>query len=243
MSDDIEKHKTELEQLGRLERLVDRYAQSRVLPLLIPLAMMVVNIVLLLSAGKVASLLIFHLQIDMSWFTVIIIGVIVWVIVSSTWVTAKLIARYGDWPYKKEGVIKLREERVPIWAWIAYLITLLGPTFLSVFSIMPVRWAIAVALTSFGSFMLYVGKKHKEKALGIVLGGLCLAESGLTAGGVYIQFENADWLYSYFIPLMMYLVGNGLITTVVVHIYNRRVLHKLKGMRPFDEQESNKSDS
>ena len=151
-------------------------------------------------------LLIFHLQLDMVWFSVIIWAVIIWVVVFSTLVTGKLIARYGDRPYKKEGIIKLQEERVPIWAWAVYLITFLGSTILSAESIIPARWAIMMSLVSFGSFMLYLGKKHKEKALGIVLGGLCLTEAALTAGGVYIQFENADWLYSFFIPLMM---GSG----------------------------------
>jgi len=39
------------------------------------------------------------------------------------------------------------------------------------------------------------------------------------------------------------IVGVGLITMVVVHIYNRMILRKIKEMRPFGEQQANKSDT
>lgn len=242
MAGDIEKDKTkaELEDLGRL---VDRYAQSRALPLLIPLAIMVINVILLLSASKLASLLIFHLQISMFWFTVIIIGIIVWVLLSSTWVAGKLLVRYGGCFYKKEGTIELQRERVPIWAWIAYLITFCGPAVLSASGILPVRLALTMALASFGIFIPYIGKKHKEKALGVVYGGLSLAGAALTAVGVHIPFATEEWQYSYFIALMIYLVGGGLITAMVVHIYNRKILRKIREMRPFGEQHTNRSDT
>ncbi|UCF43890.1 MAG: hypothetical protein JSV99_02915 [Planctomycetota bacterium] len=240
MEADIEKEqKAELE---RLSELVDKYAQSRVLPLLIPLAILVLNAVLLLSAGELAGLLVYTFQLEMYWFTVIRWAVIVWVLVSSTWLTGKLVKRYGSSFYKKEGVIELQEERVPIWVWTAYVVTVLGPTFLSAFGIMPVRWALALALTSFGLFMLYVGKKHKEKVLGVVLGGLCIAEAGLTAIGVRIPFADEDWVHAYFVTLMAYIVGNGVITAVVVHIYNRIMLRKIKELRLVSERETNTSD-
>ena len=164
MSDDIEKKNIEMERLERLEGLVDRYAQSRALPLLIPLAIMIFNVILLLYAGKLASLIIFHLQISMCWYTAIILGIVAWVLFSFYYVTGKILARYAGCFYKKEGTIELEKERSSAWAWIAYLITFLGPAFMSM-DILPVRWALTIALASFGTFMLYLCKKHKENTI------------------------------------------------------------------------------
>jgi hypothetical protein len=86
--------------------------------------------------------------------------------------------------------------------------------------------------------MIYAGKKDKE-ILGFVDGVLSLAEAAATAIGVRAPFVEE---HSYFVPLVIYLVGAGLITTVVVHIYNRVILWKLKKMRPFSGQETSKSD-
>ena len=111
--DDIAKNSVEIERLERLEGLAVRYAQSRVLPLLIPLAIMLLNVILLLFAGKAAELLIFHLQICEYWFEVIVVGAVVWVVLLCPWVTGKITAKYGDWPYRKEGIIELEEEKIP----------------------------------------------------------------------------------------------------------------------------------
>jgi hypothetical protein len=73
-----------------------------------------------------------------------------------------------------------------------------------------------------------------------VYGVLSLAEAAATAMGVQVPFVSE---HSYFVPLMIYIVGAGLITTVVVHIYNRRILRKIKQVRPFGEQQAAKSDS
>ncbi len=234
---DIEKNNGQLERLESLEGLVDRYAQSRVLPLLIPLTIMVLNVILLLSAGNVAELLIFNLQISEYWFEVIVVGAIVWVVLLCPWVTGKIMDRYGDWPYRKEGIIELQQERISIWAWQAYGITFLGATFLSLFEIMPIRWALTIALASFGTFMLYAGKKQKAQTLGLLWGCLCLIGAIVTAIGIPTPFASKDWSYSFFLALMIYIIGPGLITTVVVHIYNRKVLRKIKEMRPFDEDQ------
>ncbi|MHC4757073.1 MAG: hypothetical protein ACYTE8_00290 [Planctomycetota bacterium] len=243
MSDNSEKKNAEMERLEQLEGLVDRYAQSRVLPLLIPLAILIFNVSLLLYGGKLASLIIFHLQISMCWYTAIILGIVVWVLLSSFFVTGKILARYAGCFYKKEGTIELEKERTSAWAWIAYLITFCGSAVLSAESILPVRWALMISLTSFGTFMLYLGKKHKEKPLGVVYGGLSLAAAALTALGVRIPLSAEGWMYSYFIILMIYLISAGFITAIVVHIYNRKVLRKIKKMRTFGEQQKNKSDS
>jgi hypothetical protein len=240
MAEDKEKQKAELDNLGHL---IDRYAQSRALPLLIPLAILILNVILLLYAGELASLIIFHLQISMCWYTVIVMGVVAWVLLSSTWVGGKILIRYASRFYKKEGTIELEIERTPAWAWFAYLITFCGPAVVSIDNIMPVRWALTIALASFGLFILYISEKQKEKPLGVVYGGLSLTAAALTALGVQIPFVKEGWEHSYFVTLMIYLISAGFITAIVVHIYNRRILRKIKQMRPFDEQQTNKSDS
>ncbi len=236
----VEKQKAKLD---RFARLIDLYGQSRVLPLLIPLAILILNAIVLLASGKVAELLIFHLQISEYWFEVIVVGAILWVLFSSTWVVGKLLGRYGGYFYKKEGIIELREEKIPIWAWAAYCITFVGPTVLSLFEIMPVRWALVMALASFGTFMLYAGKKQKEKVLGLVFGGLCLIAATATAMGIRTPFASKIWPYSFFVALMIYIVAAALITVVVVHIYNRRILRRIKEMRLLREQEADRSDT
>ena len=243
MSNNTEKKNAELEHLEHLERLVDRYAQSKALPLLIPLAILILNVMLLLNAGKLTSLLIFHLKISMSWYTVVILGIVGWVLFSSTFITDKILARYGGCFYLKEGTIELETERLSAWAWIAYLITFCGSAVLSAESILPVRWALMISLASFGTFILYVGKKHKEKALGVVYGSLSLAAAALTGFGVRIPLAEEGWMFSYFMALMIYLIIAGIITAMVVHVYNRKVLRKIKEMRTFGEQEANKPDS
>jgi len=234
MSDDIEKRKAESERLGRLGWLIDRYAQSRSLPLLIPLAMVIFNVVLLVSVVKLG--LAYGTRIGRNGILIIVILVVLWTFFSSIWVVGKLLARYGGCFYKREGIIELQRERVPIWAWVAYAITFAGPVLLNAFWIMPARWGLTISLTSFGIFMLYGGKKHKETALGVVYGVLSLAVAAATAIGVRAPFVSE---HSYFVPLMIYLVGAGLITAVVVHIYNRVILRKIKRAGLFGEQEKN----
>ena len=41
----------------------------------------------------------------------------------------------------------------------------------------------------------------------------------------------------------MYIAGSGLVTAIAVHVYNRKILRKMKEMRPLGEQEANKSDT
>ncbi len=237
MSDYIEKVKTKAE-LENLGRLVDQYAQSRSLPLLISLAMMIFNVVLLVSVVKLVMA--YGMRIGRNGVLIIVILVVLWMFFSSIWVVGKLLDRYGGCFYKREGIIKLQRERIPIWAWVAYAITFVGPVLLNTFWIMPARWGLTISLTSFGIFMLYAGKKDKEITLGVVYGVLSLAEAAATAMGVRIPFVNE---HSCFMPLVIYMVGAGLITTVVVHIYNRRILQKIKEVRPFGEQQRSKSDS
>jgi hypothetical protein len=235
MANDNEKQKADLDKLGRL---VDKYAQSRSLPLLISLAMMIFNVVLVLSVVKL--IVAYGMRIGQSGALIIVIVVFLWIIFSSIWVVGKLLSRYGSCFYKREGIIKLQRERIPLSAFIAFVVTFLGPVFLNIFWIMSARWSLTISLTSFGIFMLYAGKKDKKITLGFVYGILSLAEAAATAIGVRIPFVNE---HSCFMPLVIYMVGAGLITTVVVHIYNRRILQKIEEVRPFGEQQANKPDS
>jgi len=236
MANDIdkEKKKVELENLGRL---VDRYAQSRSLELLIWFGLIVMNTILIWESGR---LMFWKMTWWWPWVIMILIGV--WFFLSF-WLVFKVLKRYGYIFYKKEGQIELEKEKIPIWAWGAYLITGLGATFLSAFNIMPVRWALVVFLTSVGIFVLYVGKKHKEKPSAVVFAGLALTEAAATAAGVPTPFMNKDWAYSFFLASMIYLVGAGILAAVVAHIYNRVILRKIKELRPFGEQQASKSDS
>ncbi len=92
MSDDIEKEKTKAE-LENLGRLVDRYAQSRSLPLLISLAMMIFNVVLLVSVVKLVVA--YGIRIGGNGVLIIVILVVLWMFFSSIWVVGKLLDRYG----------------------------------------------------------------------------------------------------------------------------------------------------
>ena len=237
MSDDIEKNKKKIE-LENLGHLVDRYAQSRSLPLLIPLAMMVFNVVLLVGIVKLG--LVYGVWIGQNAILIIVILVILWTFLSSTWVVGKLLARYGGCFYKKEGAIELQKEKVPIWLWLVFITTFVSPILLNAFWVLPARWGLTITLISYGIFVPYLCKKYKEMVLGIALGVLSLIGAAATAIGVPPPFVKE---HSYFVPLMIYIVGSGLITAVVVHIYNRRILRKIKELRPFGEQGTNKSDS
>jgi FtsH-binding integral membrane protein len=156
------------------------------------------------------------------------------------WLYFKLWPKYGNFFYKRDGKIELEQERIPIWAWVAYAFTFIGPAVLNELEMLSVRWALAMALASFGVFSLYAGKKHKEITLGAVYGLLCLAEAVATVVGVPAPFAGRN---SYFASLLIYIIGAGLITIVVVHIYNRKILRKIKEMRSFGEQHTNRTDT
>jgi len=237
MSDDIEKRKAESERLGRLGWLIDRYAQSRSLPMLLLLPIIVFNAILLIATIEVAGV------IDKSAWLLIFILVFLWVLFSSLWLPFIILKRYGSVFYKTEGEIVMEREKVPIRAWATYGVTFVGPAFFEEFNITPVRWALVVSLISFGMFMLYVGKKQKEIVLCIVYGILVLSVALVTALGFVEPFGGEKWKHAFFVTLMAYLIGAGLVTAIVVHIYNRRILRKIKEVRPFSEQAANNSDT
>jgi hypothetical protein len=233
MSNDIEKEKKKVE-LDDLNRLVDRYAQSRSLGLAVPLVAVVIIAVLLVGSRELLSW-------KLAWWSIAIVFLVeAWILIGGIWLCFKLWPKYGNFFYKRDGKIELEEKRVPIWAWAAYAFTFIGPAVLNELEMLPVRWALSMALASFGVFILYLGKKHKEITLGAVYGLLCLIGATATAAGIPAPFIRS---HSYFASLLIYIIGAGLITIVVVHIYNRKILRKIKEMRPFGEQHTNRTDT
>lgn len=218
------------EDLERLESLVNRYAQSRSLGLLLFAAMVIV--------GTLMSVALMHLLLSKPswWLCCIVIVLLVWMNVTGLWLLVKVFPKYERCFYRKDGQIELEQHKVPIWASVAYLVTFLTPTVLCAVNIMQARWALSLALISLGVFMLYVSGKEKNRLLGVVFCGVLLLEAAATAIGVPTPFFSKGWLYSYFVALMIDIVAASLITTVVVHIYNRMILQKIKQMGPVDGQ-------
>jgi len=237
MAKDIKKQRSDLERLSRLERLVDRYAQSRSLGLLLFVGLIVVATVL-------AVVLMELLSRKPTWW---LIGMVMLLMVGMSfvglWLTIKVLPKYERRFYKKEGQIELKQKKVPIWAFVAYVVAFLAPIALNAAEIIPTRWALTLALASLAVFVFYASGKEKNRVLGLVFCVVSLLEAALTAVGAPTPFAGNDWLYSCFVALMIYIALASLVTAVVVHIYNRVILRKIKEMRPFGECEANKSDS
>ena len=237
MAGDIEKNKTELEQLSRL---VDRYAQSRSFGLWASVVNGLINVFVLVGSVELAKFLILA---DSSWWLAPIVFAPLWVLISTIWIIWFDKKHNYSFYNKRDGEIEVEKERVVIWVMGAYLITFLGPTFGSVAGIIPVQWALTIALASFGLCVIYLGKKQKDTITSAVFGGLCLVIAILIGLGVPRPFVGKDWIYSYFATSYLCFVIAGLVSMVVVHIYNRKVLRKIKEIRTFSEQQANKSDS
>jgi len=229
MSDDIEKEKTKAE-LENLGRLVDQYAQSRSLGLLIPLAIIVINSILLIGSIELAMW-----KPEARWTSYIAWLVMAWV-VASVWVTYKLVSKYGSRFYRKDGKIELKSEKIPFWAWVVFFVSFLGATILGAEKIVSLRLALTLVLASAGIFVLYIRNKEKEKLLCIVWGSLLLLEAIVIAAGVPTPFAGKGFLYSFLAGANIYVVGAGILAAVVVHIYNRKILRRIKEMRPFSEK-------
>lgn len=246
MSGDIDKHKVEVEKLDRLSRLVEKYAQSRSLGLWVSVVVLLINTIVVI--GFIELIVVLACR-GSSWWWAPIVGAVVWGLTSTVWLW-RFERKYGHHFYdKKDGKVEVERESIPVWAWVVYAITFVGPLILNACEIMSDRWGLTMSLISFGVFVLYVCKKEKEKYVGVVLGGLCLMEAAATASGVPIPLTDIPLAntgisaHTYFLALTIYILAAGLIAMVVVHIYNRKILRKLKEMRPFGEQQESKSDS
>jgi hypothetical protein len=246
MSGDIENHKAEVEKLNRLGRMVDKYSQSRALGLWMSVAVLAINVIVVLGSMQLCVVLACRRS-WWWWAPVVLAGL--WGLITTVWLW-RFERKHGNRFYdKKDGKIEVERERIPAWAWAAYAITFLGPLILNACEIMSDRWGLTMSLISFGVFMLYGCKKEKEKIVGVVVGGLCLIEAAATALGVPVPLTDiplADTgitAHSYVLALMIYIAAAGLMAMVVVHIYNRRILRRIKQLRPFGGQEKSQSDS
>ncbi len=246
MSGEVEKHESEVEKLSRLGWLVEKYTQSRALGLWVSLTVSAINVILVLASMQLCVVLACR---GSSWCWIPVLGAFLWGLISTVWLW-RFDRKHGNRFYdKKDGKIEVERIRIPGWAWAVYAITFLGPLLLNAFEIMSDRWGLTMSLISFGVFVIYGCKKEKEKFVGVILGGLCLIEAAATALGVPVPLTDiplADTgitAHTYFLALMIYITAAGLIAIVVVHIYNRKILRRIKQLRPFGEQQANKPDS
>jgi len=225
--------------LQEVKRLTHLYAQSRVLPLIIPLFFIVLNAGLILGWFAFVDLMLsdrWPFEFDGSvLLTPTLVLLAAWCL-ASVWVTFKAIARYGPRFYRGEGQAVLRSRGIPIWAFVLCCVAYLGPAILNAFELLPIRWALTTALASFGVFVVYAGKREQEAPWGIVCGGLLLLIAIATAAGLPTPFR-ADSLHAFWLTWMIYIVGAGAIATIVVHLYNRRILRRLKGANPLGSQQ------
>jgi len=225
--------------LEELKRLANLYTQSRVLPAIIPLALLPL---MLGGAFLIPHLILLVLDAveGPPWVTKAMLPtaallILAWCVLC-IWLMFKGMKRYGSSFYRGEGQAVLRGEGIPIWAWALYVVTGLGAMILSAEELLSIRWGLTTVMTSFGLFMLYGGKREKEVPLGIVLGGLLLIAAVATAAGLPTLFKG-DWLHAFFLTLMTYIVGAAVITMIVVHLYNRWILRRLKGANPLGSQQ------
>lgn len=234
MADDTEKQKADLDKLARL---VDKYAQSRSLSLLMPAAILGTIVAWVIGTTALTDWK------PRAWWTPYLIWLTPAVIVGLLWLGAKLVTRYEFIFYRRDGKIELETEKIPAWGWAAFFAGVVSAVFLSLFEILTVRWALTLAIGSVGVFMLCIGRREKAIPLSIVLGSLLLIEAAVIAAGVPTPFADKEWIYSFFVIFETSVVAAGVISAIAVHIYNRRILRKLKKMRPFSGQETSKSDS
>lgn len=233
MANDIEKEKkkAEVEKLNRLGRLVEKYAQTRSLGLLLLMVLIVIGTVLMVMLMELV------LWKPAWWLLGVVMLLMAAVCIVGLWLIVKVFPRYERRLYSKEGQIELEQKKVSIWAFVVYVVGFLGPIALNAFEIMPIRWALPMTLVILGVFIFYASGKEKNRPLGLVFCVVLLLEAAVTVAGIPTPFAGKGWLYSCFVALMIYIAGASLITAVVVHIYNRIILRRIKQMRPFGEQE------
>jgi len=237
MSDDTEKHKAELE---KFSRLIGRYAQSRSLGLWIGSAVVFIDAMVMVGAIELAWYIIE--KGDSGWWVPLAFGVL-WVIV-----TAVALIRYEkklDYGFydKQDGRVEVKKEKIPIWAFCAFVLTVFGPVILNFRGFLSSRWGLTISLTFVGLFSFYSSKKHRDRAYGVLFGGLCLMLGTATALGIPVPLTDVGHQKSYLLALFLYSAVASLATAVVVHIYNRAVLRKIKQMKLFEEWQGSEADT
>ncbi len=237
MSGDIENRKVEVEKLNRLGRLVDKYTQSRSLRLLIPAVILGTVVALIIGTTALTDWK------PGRWWGPYLDWGTIGIIAGLFWLGAKLVIRYEFIFYRRDGEIELETENIPAWGWAAFFAGVFGAVFLGLFEVISIRWALTLAIGSVGVFVLCIGKKEKAMPVCAVLGSLLIVEAAVIAAGVPIPFAGREWIYSFFFTFETSVVAAGFISAIAVHIYNRRILRKIKQVRPFGEQEAGKPDS
>ena len=221
--------------ITRFGRLIGLYAQSRSFGLTALIGLSVAVFGLHFGATHVCIRLCASAGAPGWLITVLMIALMIPTVAFWMWGVGKVVRRVQQRFYGRDGEVVLQRENVPVWAWVAYGVTFLGPAGLSIAN----RWALTISLTSFGLFMIYAGKKEKEIVLGIVFGGLCLLEAAATALGMPLPFSGPHaWVMS----LMAYIIGAGVSTGVLVHVFNRAILRRIKGASSFGQRSENSAD-
>jgi len=249
MAPDTSEPQGELERLKRLGTLVNRYAQSRSLGLLIFLAIVLINFILLLQMDKLIawrserfladteirqSEVEVRLELEAWWVRIVVLLQVLFSI-GSLWLAFRLAKRYGMRFYRGDGVIELPRGRTPLIAWIVFLIVHIVPAALTEAEYISNRWGLALILTVAGAFFIYIRNKEKDVPICLVLGGLLLLEAIAVASGIPTPFHSRSWDYSFAFAYVILFTSAGVVTAVVVHIYNRRIWRRIKQDRPFHE--------
>jgi hypothetical protein len=234
MADDTEKQKADLDKLGRL---VDKYAQSRSLSLLIPAVILGTVVALIIGTTALTDFK------PGRWWGPYLNWATIGIIAGLFWLGAKLVSRHEFILYRRDGKIELETEKIPVWGWAAFFAGVFSAVFLGLFEVISIRWALTLAIGSVGVFMLCIGKKEKAMPVCAVLGSLLIVEAAVIAAGVPTPFAGKKWIYSFFLTFEASVVAAGFISAIAVHIYNRRILRKIKEVGPFAKQQAGKSDS
>ncbi len=208
---------------------MNRYAQSRSLGLLIPLAIVLINAALLLQMDKLMAW-----KPEAWWIRAVALFEVLFSI-GSLWLAFKLAKRYAMSFYRGDGVIELPRRRTPLIAVLIFLVVHAVPAALTMFEYISNRWGLALILTVAGVFFIYIRKRQKEAPTCLVLGGLLLLEAGAVALGIPTPFRSREWDYSFFVAYVILFTSAGLVTAVAVHIYNRRTWKRITQDRPFHE--------
>ncbi|HUW81725.1 MAG TPA: hypothetical protein VMZ31_02870 [Phycisphaerae bacterium] len=249
MSADSSVSQGELQRLERLGRLVNRYAQSRSLSLLIVLAILLINFALLLQMDKLIAWRIdrfltddeiqpsevaLRLGLETRWVIAIVLLQVVFSI-GSLWLAFKLAKRYGMSFYRADGAIELPRGRTPPIAWIVFFSVHIVPAALTEAEYLSNRWGLALILSVAGAFFIYLRNKERAVPPCLVLGGLLLLEAVAVASGIPTPFCGRSWDYSFAAAYVILFASAGAVTAVVVHIYNRWIWRRIGQERPFDE--------
>jgi len=249
MAPDTSEPQGELKRLERLGTLVNRYAQSRSLGLLIVLAIVLINFALLqwmdnLVAWRIDRFLAddeirqseaeVRLELETRWVRTVVLFELLFSI-GSLWLAFKLAKRYGMRFYRGDGVIELPRRGTPLIAVLIFLAVHATPAALTMFEYISNRWGLALILTVAGAFIIYIRNREKETPTCLVLGGLLLLEAVAVALGVPTPFHNGDWDYSFCWAYVILFASAAVVTAIAVHIYNRRIWRRIVRERPFHE--------